>query len=257
MTYSSVRSHRLRFGRFCAVLFCLLLLLLAALAPRPVAAHGGVVIDSGFTPNFEWLVMINPYPIETGEATITLLVYDLTKYDPVNDLKPTLFMAKPGTTRPCCKAEELSAPITLTIDPQIYPGDYSAPITFDQPGDWALQFVAEGGDRSFTVVVSVPVKAAVTVTEATPLGGASNVTATQTGFTQNVQSALQQNSPLTAALSPLTPTNTANDLTAAVVHTQSTRTFLGLSLWLWGIAALIPIGMGWWLLRSPQEQEEE
>lgn len=245
---------------------------MAPLAPRPVTAHGGVVIDSGFTPNFEWLVSINPYPIETGEAIITLLVFDLTNYDPVNDLKPTLFMAKPGTTRPCCKAEELSAPIPLTIDPQLYPGDYSAPITFDQPGDWALQFVAEGGERSFTVVVSVPVKAAAAATEPTPMDGTPNVAATETVFAENVQSARQQNSPLPAAVSPLTTTGAAADLatavlpltttgaadlTAAVVNTPTARTFLGLSWWLWGIAALIPLGMGWWLLRSPQGPEEE
>lgn len=62
-------------------------LLLADLGwPRPAAAHGGVVIDSGFTDHFEWLVTIDPYPLVTGQAMLTLLVYDLATYDPVSDL---------------------------------------------------------------------------------------------------------------------------------------------------------------------------
>ncbi len=260
MKYSSVRSRRLC-GRRLGASLVGLLLFLAALAPHPVTAHGGVVIDSGFTPHFEWLVSIDPYPITTGQATITLLVFDLTNYDPVNDLKPTLAMAAPGTTRPCCNPAELSAPLELTIDPQIYPGDYSAQITLDQPGEWALQFVAEGGDRSFTVIVPLTVKegvAQVPSSLATP-----DAAATATVFAQNVQSARDQNSPLAAPASPLTittnniTTSRANDLTAAVVTTPTPATLLGFSWWIWGIAALIPIGMGWLLLRSPQRQEEE
>ncbi|MCE7980398.1 MAG: hypothetical protein DYG89_04345 [Caldilinea sp. CFX5] len=255
MKYSSVRSRRLRFDQLGVSLFCLILLL-ALLTPRLVIAHGGVVIDSGFTPHFEWLVSIDPYPITTGQATITLLVFDLTNYDPVNDLKPTVAMAAPGTTRPCCNPAELSAPLELTIDPQIYPGDYSAQITFDQPGEWALQFVAEGGERSFTVVVPVTVKAA---TEQAPsLLATPDAAATATVFAQNVQVAREQNSPLAAPASPLTITTSgANDLTAAVVTMPTPATFLGFSWWVWGIAALIPIGMGWLLLRSSQQQGEE
>lgn len=259
MNDRSVRDRRLRLGRLGAGSFCLIVLL-ALLAPRPVVAHGGVVIDSGFTPHFEWLVSIDPYPITTGQATITLLVFDLTTYDPVNDLKPTVALAAPGTTRPCCNPAELSAPIELTIDPQLYPGDYSAQITFDQPGEWALQFVAEGGERTFTVVVPVTVKAA---TEQAPPQAPSglatpDVAATATVFAQNVQAAREQNSPLAVPASPLTITTSgANELTAVVVTMPEPATFLGFGWWIWGIAALIPIGMGWLLLRSPQKQDEE
>lgn len=248
LKYSSVRSRLLRWGR-------LALLLLVLLAPRPVFAHGGVVIDSGFTPHFEWLVSIDPYPITTGQATITLLVFDLTNYAPVNDLKPMLAMAAPGTTRPCCNPTELSAPIELTIDPQLYPGDYSAQITLAQPGEWALQFVVEGGDRSFTVVVPLTVKAG--VAQAPSALATPDVAATATVFAQNVQTAREQNSPLAAPTSPLTTTNSALDLTAAVVNTPAPTTFLGFQWWVWGVAALIPIGMGWFLLRSPQKSAEE
>lgn len=254
MKYSFVRSRPSRWGRLGVGLFGLILLLLLP-APRSALAHGGVVIDSGFTPHFEWLVSIDPYPIVTGQAMITLLLFNLVDYSPANDLQVTVALAAPGTTRPCCNPGELGAPLNLTIDPDIYPGDYSVLIPLDQPGEWALQFVVEGGDRSFTVVVPLTVKAGVAQVPsalATP-----DAAATATVFAQNVQAAREQNSPLAAPVSPLTTTNTALDLTAAVVNTPAPTTFLGFQWWVWGIAALIPIGMGWLLLRSPQRQEEE
>lgn len=230
-------------------------LLMTMVSARPATAHGGVVIDSGFTNYFEWLVSIDPYPLSTGQATITLLVFDLTTYDPVNDLQVTLYRAAPGTTRPCCNPAELSPPIPLTIDPQLYPGDYSAVIPLDQAGDWALQFVVEGGERSFTVVVEAPVVAA-------PAGQSAptvtpDVAATATVFAQNVQQARQQNSPLSlaSAVSPLAADG-SSAMVAAEVTTPRASTLLGLSWWLWGMAALIPIVMGWLLLRSPQRQAD-
>lgn len=228
-------------------------LLLSLFWPRPAAAHGGVVIDSGFTDHFEWLVSIDPYPIVTGQATLTLLVYDLTTYDPVSDLQVKVAMAPPGTTRPCCKPTELSAPITLVIDPQLYPGDYSERINLDQPGEWALQFVVEGGERSFTTVVSVPVRAAPPGQAVSPVT-TPDVAATSTVFAQNVQAARQQNSPLAGPVSPVTTTTSAESTTSA---TAGPLLLLGIQWWLWGIAALIPLGMGWLLLRKPQTVEED
>jgi hypothetical protein len=85
-----------------------------------------------------------------------------------------------------------------------------------------------------------------------------DVAATATVFAQNVQAAREQNSPLAVPASPLTITTSgANELTAVVVTMPEPATFLGFGWWIWGIAALIPIGMGWLLLRSPQKQEEE
>lgn len=214
-----------------------------------VKAHGGVVIDSGFTTHFEWLVSINPYPITTGEATITLLVFDLTTYAPVNDLQITFYLAAPGTTRPCCNPADLSAPIDLVIDPQLYPGDYSAVITFNQPGDWAMQFVVEGGDRSFTVVVPVQVAEA-TLVPAAPRAGTPDSAATATVFAQNVQQARQQNSPLAVQISPLAPSPLA-------ITTPALSGLAGLNWWLWGVAAIIPIVIGWLLLRSPQREADD
>lgn len=215
---------------------------------RPASAHGGTVIDSGYTEHFEWLVSIDPYPLKVGQATITLLVFDLTNYDPVSDLQTTLYMAKPGTTRPCCDPAILSEPIPLVIDPQLYPGDYSAVITFDQAGDWAMQFVVEGEERSFTVVVSAQIKAAASGEGAAP-AGTPDVAATATVFAQNVQQARQQNSPVDAPVSPVVGGNPSQDSAFAI--TTPVPSFLGLGWWLWGVAAIIPIVMGWLLLRSP------
>jgi len=217
---------------------------------RPASAHGGTVIDSGYTERFEWLVSIDPYPLKVGQATITLLVFDLANYDPVSDLQTTLYMAKPGTTRPCCDPADLSEPIPLVIDPQLYPGDYSAVITFDQPGDWAMQFVVEGDDRSFTVVVSDIVKEA-TSGEVAASAVTPDVAATATVFAQNVQQARQQNS----SVSPIVGGNPSEG-TAVAITTPGPSTFLGLGWWLWGVAAIIPIVMGWLLLRSPQRPDD-
>ncbi|MBX3011987.1 MAG: hypothetical protein KF832_10800 [Caldilineaceae bacterium] len=234
------------------------LVLAATLGPRPSLAHGGSVIDSGYTNHFEWLVTMDPYPIQTGQAMVTLLVYDLTTYEPMNNLRQvTLYMAAPGTQRPCCNPTELSAPIRLRIDPQLYPGDYSELITFAQPGDWALQFVVEDGERSFAVVVPMMVVPAQPGQSWSPALEGPDVAATATAFAQNVQQARQQNSPLAGMLSPLVPSPLAADALALTVNTGGTFTFLGLSWWLWGVAALIPIGMGWLLLRSPQAKQED
>ncbi|MEZ4734924.1 MAG: hypothetical protein R3E79_48135 [Caldilineaceae bacterium] len=230
-----------------------LLLLPGMVSSRPVAAHGGVVIDSGFTDDFEWLVSIDPYPLSVGQATITLLVFDLTTYEPVNDLQVALALAAPGTTRPCCTPAELSEPIPLTIDPEIYPGDYSAVIPLDQKGDWAMQFVVEGGARSFTVVVPVEVQEAVAGQAAAP-NVTPDIAATATAFAQNVGAARQQTSPI--VVSPLIGSD-AKGMVAAVVTTPAPSALLGVGWWLWGIAAIIPILMGWLLLRSPQQRNED
>lgn len=256
MTYRDVSCARIRHDRYRRPFFVLLLcstLLTSLLWSRPATAHGGVVIDSGFTDHFEWLVSIDPYPIVTGQAMLTLLVYDLTTYDPVSDLQVTVALAPPGTTRPCCNPTELSAPIPLVIDPQLYPGDYSERINLDQPGEWAIQFVVEGDDRSFTTVVLVPVRAAPPGQIVSPVT-TPDVAATATVFSQNVQEARQQNSPLAGPASPLTTTVST---TIATNNPAGPLLILGVQWWLWGIAALIPLVMGWLLLRKPQEEDEE
>jgi hypothetical protein len=220
------------------------LLLATFVMPQRVRAHGGVIIDSGFTSHFEWLASINPYPVTTGEATITLLVFDITNYDPVNDLQATLYVTGPDAVPP-------SDGVKLAIDPAIYPGDYSANIPLDQAGEWQLRFVVEGGDRSFTVTVPVKVAAA---SAAQAVGGDAtpDLAATATVFAQNVALARQQNSPLSALVSPLTQNN-PTESAATILDTFVSGRLLGVSWWLWGIIAIIPILMGWILLRSPRD----
>ena len=237
-------------------LFSLLLfaaLLTSMLWPRPAVAHGGVVIDSGFTDHFEWLVSIDPYPIETGQAMMTLLVFDLATYDPVSDLQVTVALAPPGTDAPVLQPGRIERPDPVGDRPAIYPGDYSERINLDQPGEWALQFVVEGGERSFTTIVLVPVKAAPVGQVLSPMA-TPDVAATATVFAGNVQAARQQNSPLPGPLSPLTTTVTTD---MAAVTTAGPLMILGLRWWLWGIAALIPLVMGWLLWRTPQRQDDD
>ncbi len=229
------------------------MLLALAVSTRTSSAHGGVVIDSGFTPHFEWLVSIDPYPIRTGQALITLLVFDLADYKPVNDLQVQIAQAAPGTTRPCCTPTELSEPITLVIDPALYPGDYSAVIPLEQPGEWALQFIVYAGERSFTIIVPVTVAASPPGQEAV-VSLTPDVGATATVFAQNVEQARQQNSPLTGANSPLP--GGERTMTAAEINTPGLASFWGLPWWLWGAAAIIPILMGWLLLRSPHPEND-
>lgn len=231
------------------------LLLLFANAPTS-SGHGGIVIDSGFTDDFEWLVSIDPYPTLMGQATMTLLVYQITTYEPVNDLTVTLNLAAPGTPRPCCQPENLTGPIDLIVDPQLYPGDYSNVVTFDQPGDWALQFVATVPETartsSFEVVVPLTVNATMGGSQPIAITAVStpDIDATATAFAQNVAEARQQNSPLPAAVSPLpSPAPEAAGASVAVVRPN---------WWLWGGLGLIPILLiGWLILRSPQQENED
>lgn len=225
-------------------LFVALLLTLFA-DGQSVRAHGGVIIDSGFTSHFEWLISINPYPVTTGEATITLLVYDLTNYDPVNDLQATVYATEPDAA-PAATQQE-SAGVELLIDPAIYPGDYSTNLPLDQVGEWQLRFTVEGGDRSFAVTTAVKVAAA---PPALPDAATTpDLAATATVFAQNVAQARQQNSPLLAQNSPLAPNNPVEPA-ATVMDRLTTADFLGAPWWLWGLIAIIPIFMGWLLLRS-------
>lgn len=243
--------------RFISALGLVLLLLFAT--PLTSSGHGGVVIDSGFTDDFEWLVSINPYPTLIGEATMTLLVYQITTYEPVNDLTVQLNLAAPDTPRPCCQPETLIGPIDLTVDPQLYPGDYSNVVTFDQPGEWALQFVVTvpetASTKSFEVVVPLVVNA--TMGGSQPIAvtavGTPDVDATATAFAQNVAAARQQNSPLAAPISPLaSPQSRTTEAAGAPI------TVARPSWWLWGGLGLIPIVLiGWLILRSPQQEEEE
>ncbi len=238
----------------------LLLILSIALLGRsswqPALAHGGIVIDSGYTDYFEWLVSIDPFPTLMGEAMLTLLIYDVVSYDPVNDAQVHVYLAAPDDPRPCCAPESHRGPIELTIDPALYPGDYSNLIDLDQPGEWEIQFVVDAGERAFTIVVPLTVNATMGGSQPIAIDAATtpDPAATATLFAQNVAAARAQNSPLAAPDSPLAQplsplANGADGGTAA--PPGSTNDWL-----LWGALAILPIALvGWWILRSATASE--
>lgn len=225
----------------------------------PGYAHGGVVIDTGFTDHFEWLVSINPYPTLMGEATLTLLVYDIATYEPVNDLTVMLYLAAPGDAQPCCQPESHGGPFELIVDPQIYPGDYSNVVSFDQPGEWQLKFVATAPEtmsaKSFELVVPLQVNATMGGSQPIAITAEStpDLAATSTVFAQNVAEARRNNSPLAAPASPLTTPGSASPAQPPTAVTATGET----NWWLWGGLGLLPIVLiGWFILgASPRDKE--
>lgn len=221
-------------------------------------AHGGIIIDTGFTDHFEWLVAVDPFPTLIGDVTLTLLVYDILTYEPVNDLTVTLHLTAPDDPQPCCERDTTADGIPLIVDPEIYPGDYSNVVAFEQPGDWVLQFVAESPavEKSLDVTVTLPVNATMGGSE--PIAVAPETTpdvdATATAFAANVEVARQVTSPLAAPISPLvTPILTSPE--TPVVTTINTSS--GPNWLLWGGLGLIPLLLiGWLILRSPVEQDD-
>ncbi|MCB0124291.1 MAG: hypothetical protein KDE58_18675 [Caldilineaceae bacterium] len=237
-----------------------LMLLLSFVTPTPGQAHGGVVIDTGFTDHFEWLVSIDPYPTLLGEATLTLLVYDIATYEPMSDLTVQIYLAAPDAPRPCCQPETHRGPIDLIVDPEIYPGDYSNVVTFDQPGDWELQFVATApetiGAKSFTLVVPLQIHATMGGSQPIPIdaNATPDVAATATMFAQNVAEARQENSSQAALPSSQETTNAVDAPADSAPTLAVTR---GTNWWLWGGLGLVPIVLiGWLILVSgPRDNE--
>ncbi|MEZ4677757.1 MAG: hypothetical protein R2932_26425 [Caldilineaceae bacterium] len=233
--------------------------------PRTSRAHGGVIVDTGFTDHYEWLVSIDPFPTLMGQATLTLLVYDIATYEPVNELAVTLFLADPEAPRPCCQPEVHTGPVTLTVDPQIYPGDYSNVVTFDQPGDWELQFVATAPDaqreKTFAIVVPMTIHATMGGSERIPIeaGSTPDVDATATVFAQNINDARLGNSPVATPVAAAVDGAPASPLPAETASTLATPVGLsnGTNWLLWGGLALLPILLiGWFTLRSPAKQDD-
>lgn len=255
-------SHRSRWPRALRpLLMGLFVLCLVGGFGRAGQAHGGVVIDTGFTDHYEWLVSIDPYPTLLGEAMVTLLVYDIATYEPMNEMTVNAYLAPPDSTTPCCEADVHRGPVSLVIDPELYPGDYSNPVTLDQAGEWKLQFVATVADdapQNFAVVVPLTVHGSMSGEAPIAIGAEStpDIDATATVFAANVAAARQSSSPLSAPASPLTtPVNTeptGNSGAFAV----ATPVNSGPNWWLWGGLGLIPIVLiGWLVLRTPGQDD--
>ena len=252
-----------RLIRISLLFFVLTPLLFAQIEPAVVYAHGGTIVDGGFTDEYEWLVSVSPFPIVEGESVLTLLIYDLDTYDPVDGLEATFLLAPPGSAKECCAEGTHRGPFAFEVDPEVYPGDYSQFVQFDQVGDWGVRLIAKGEDTTLDAVISL------TILPADPSGKAAEGTpdraATETAFAQNVeaarQSPLQTPAPAQAANQPSSPLDSpltsagnsaGNDDTELSVFSSQTLIWLGL--------ALIPILLLLlWMVRpnsDPSEAEE-
>ena len=192
-------------------------------------AHGGAIITDGYTERYEWLVAMNPYPIITGQAVVTLLVYDSNTHQPVNDLTVELYLAS-DTSEPCCVQGTGIGPLLLTSDPAQFPGDYSTVVTLDKIGQWQTKFHVITNEGSFDA------RTAFTAELGNP---ATGVVAT---------------APLTSSTSltngGILPTAVTLSLPQPVDGLAAPATPFGRYWWLWGLLALGPvIGIFRWGLR--------
>lgn len=192
-------------------------------------AHGGAIITDGYTERYEWLVAMNPYPITTGQAVVTLLVYDSKTHQPVNDLTVELYLAS-DTSEPCCAQGIGVGPLALTSDPAQFPGDYSTGITLDKAGPWQTKFHVVAKAGSFDVRTAFTVE----------LGNSSTGLVATALMTSSAS--LTNGGMLPTAVTPSSP-QPGGGLAAPAMP-------FGRYWWLWSLLALGPvIGIFCWGLR--------
>lgn len=191
-------------------------------------AHGGIIIDSDVTEDYEWLMAVNPFPMTPGEVSLALLVYDVKTYDPINDLQVELYLAAPSSPRPCCNPEDHQGPIELEILPDVYPGDYSAFVDLQEVGEWEAQYIINAQDKEpielvipFEVRPQDPNQPRPTLEYVDPTGYGSTTLVDDEGPEVEVVA---------------TPTDIP-------VSFSGLQTLFAENLWLWGVVAIIPIGM--------------
>lgn len=251
------------------LLLCLLLAASILVAQR-ARAHGGVVITSGLTDKYEWLVALDPYPLTPGITVITLLIYETQTYQPATDFTAELYLAAPGSSQPCCEEGVHLGPLPLNSDPALYPGDYSTVVNIEEAGGWAAKFVATRGDDRLEVPITFQVEAG-DGPSAPPMVGNVNAAATATVFAQNVAIARQTPAIFVSPLSPLgqpvsplvismrnqaTGGQPLSPLATPVAMLSRATTLPFIKNWpLWGGLALLPIVVIFiWVLR-PQGEE--
>ena len=201
-----------------SVLLILVSLLLGPASSTAAHAHGGVIVDGGFTDDFEWLVSVSPFPIVEGESVITILIYDLNDYSPVNGLDATLLLAPPDSKEECCEEGVHQGPIELEPEPELYPGDYSNFVQFDQLGEWGARFIVKDEKRTIDAVVSLNILPADPFDESSAADETPDRAATETAFAENVNSARQ--SPLETPV----PNQAASPLDSPLLVTDNTIT---------------------------------
>jgi len=264
------QNSRLRFS----VLLLALWLLPALIAPSAVRAHGGVIIDGDFTEEYEWLAAVSPYPATPGDTVITLLLYDLETYAPINGMDARLYLDPP-------EDGARLGPFNLLTDPEQYPGDYSNILDLTEEGDWGVLFAVDTGDETLELTTQFTVQPGdPNAVRPTP-EGAADVAATATAFAQNVADARQapvQTPPANeTAVSPLaSPLETTDNITsgtesgnpgsgdtesAASVSTDGARfsqvaAAFRARWWLWSTVAILPFALlFFWFWREPGRQE--
>lgn len=135
-----------RLFRISSLLAIVVLLTLFPWQTQTVSAHGGVIIDGGTTEHYEWIAMASPFPVTPGETILTVLIYDINTYAPIDGLIPTLELAPPDAPRPCCSGDNTLGPLALLVDPVLYPGDYSNITLLLQEGTWQGKFTIDESD---------------------------------------------------------------------------------------------------------------
>ena len=237
-----------------------------------VYAHGGVIVDSGFTGEYEWLVATSPFPVTTDAAVLTLLVYDAESFEPVNNLDVTLYLIAPGESTPCCDPQVHLGPIAMISEPEIYPGDYSEIITLDEVGEWGVGFVVEAAQSAPIQIETAlnvrqgsgsavgpslnppadmppssdPASAADASAGMIEQAGTPNVAATATAFARNVETARAQ-----------LGASEVDTAAAAGVPVQSSNIFTGERWWLWVVAGVIALVAVVALALRPVDDDEQ
>ncbi|MEM7129213.1 MAG: hypothetical protein AAF702_22970 [Chloroflexota bacterium] len=125
---------------------------------KSLYAHGGVIIDGGFTDQYEWIAMASPFPITPGETVLSIVVYDVETYAPINGIAASMHLAPPDSPEPCCQGDGVLGPLPLLVDPVLYPGDYSNIVLLLREGKWKGKFAIEGPSDPVDIFFTVDVR---------------------------------------------------------------------------------------------------
>lgn len=249
------------------------------LQPQIAKAHGGVIMDGGFTPEYEWLVLSANTPLVEGPNLMSFVIYDIDTYAPVDGMRVEVLIAHQSSEVQCCNPDDHVGPIELEADPENWPGDYSYELPLDGFGNFEIKFIAYQGDSDEPAIEAI--------SNMLVLPDLSKITPepnpNQTGTI---------NSPLAAPGQPESPLETATDESTTTVLVTATLTTTAIATtseptsesiqaagsggttaavsttdgdtlldqlrnqWiLWSAAALIPLGLLAFLLFRPSMDE--
>ena len=239
------------------------LVVLLSLFPTPVThAHGGVIVNTGYTDQYEWLIALSPYPVTPGETIITLLIYDIDTYAPILDAHTEMTMTDSSSA--------VLGPFVMETDPEVYPGDYSTILQLDELTTWdgLFQVWEKEEDKlgdiaplelsfTFEVMEGVREPTSTPVVEATETAFAVEVAAARSE-TPSPEGSNGEATPVAPAVDtsnnrePETKSNlneTASTATLSTPFTNESGPF-GFSWLTLGLIAIVPLIMiGYWVMR--------